>query len=73
MPRPRGKGREVAHDGRGRQHNPRGSMKNAWAEGNYVQERGEGESEDEQEDQQQVLRQALLAALTNFEASLHAI
>ena len=51
MPRPHGRGGDF---GRGRQQHVRGSMKSAWAEGNYVQEHGEGESEEEEEDQQQV-------------------
>lgn len=53
MPRPRGKGREAAHDGRSRQNNQRASLKSAWAEGNYDHERSEGAS-DAEEDQQQV-------------------
>ena len=55
MPRLRGKGRSAAYDGRNRQQNARGSLKSAWAEGNYVQEEhGSGESEGEEADQQQV-------------------
>ncbi|CAL8468881.1 g8422 [Coccomyxa elongata] len=55
MPRLRGKGRSAAYDGRNRQQNARGSLKSAWAEGNYVQEEhGSGESEEEEADQQQI-------------------
>ncbi len=55
MPRLRGKGRSAAYNGRNRQQNVRGSLKSAWAEGNYVQEEhGSGEPEEEEADQQQV-------------------
>ncbi|BDA43122.1 Ribosome biogenesis protein TSR3 homolog [Coccomyxa sp. Obi] len=55
MPRLRGKGRSAANDGRNRQQNARGSLKSAWAEGNYVQEdHGSGDSEGEEPDQQQI-------------------
>lgn len=67
MPRPHGRGRE---SGRGRQQGVRGSMKSAWAEGNYVQEHGEGESEEEGEDQQQVFNKLPASFGSRLSASL---